>query len=307
MSAFHFYAAEHRNGVKEATPGITSSDIQKAMTALWRDLGYDQRKPFVSMAVEDKKRYEEESVGYVPPPKPTKSGKRLAKDAEAPKKAKTAYLFFADAKRPEITRKHPGVGVSGLAKHLAEAWKTCTPKERGKYEGLAETDRERYKTEMENYTPSEAYLQAKKDFKKAKKIKAAGGEVSLDLPMALFDQTELSKMDEENKALKMQVAELEKQIIKQAAAIEKLQEKSDKKVRVLSGVRILPRRRRATHRRAAHRRARPRARSWPRRRRKTRRRRRARCPRWRPPRRKSRLTTSRAGSGERAAAQRRRP
>lgn len=41
-------------------------------------------------------RYETESVGYIAPPKPTKSGKRLAKDPQRPKKAKTAYLFYAD-------------------------------------------------------------------------------------------------------------------------------------------------------------------------------------------------------------------
>ena len=58
------------------------------------------------------KRYEKDAVGYVPPPKPTKSGKRLAKDPERPKKAKTAYLFYADQARPSISKANPGLSVT---------------------------------------------------------------------------------------------------------------------------------------------------------------------------------------------------
>eukprot|EP00967_Tisochrysis_lutea_P139975 scaffold254965_cov28-Tisochrysis_lutea.AAC.5 len=230
MSAYHFFAAEKRASVKAETPGITSSEIQKALTAKWRELNYDQRAKYMELASEDKKRYERDAIGYVPPPKPTKSGKRLAKDAEAPKKAKTAYLFFADENRNALSRQHPGLGVGGLAKHLAEAWKTCPEAERQKFEELAAEDKARYQKEMSTYKPSEAYLKAKEDFKKRKKFAAAGGDLSLDLPGSLFDSEEMDALKDENKKLTKQVNDLTKQTTKQAATIEKLTERLEKKV-----------------------------------------------------------------------------
>jgi len=130
MSAFHFFAAERRAGVKVETPGITSSEIQKKLTEMWRASLEDDREPYQKLAIEDKIRYDRDAVGWHVAPKPTKSGKRLAKDSEAPKKAKTAYLFFADDKRPDLSREFPGLGVGGLAKHLAEAWKACSAEEK---------------------------------------------------------------------------------------------------------------------------------------------------------------------------------
>jgi len=227
MSAYHFYAAEKRAGVKNSASDLTSSEIVKKLTDDWRDLSPEAREKYVDLANEDKKRYERDSVGYVPPPKPTKSGKRLAKDAEAPKKAKTAYLFFADDKRPELSRQHPGLGVSGLAKPLADAWKVCSERERKKFESLAEKDKARYDKEMETYTPSEAYLKAKEDFKNKKKT---GVDVSLELPGSLFDSEEMETLKEETKKLTKQIADLTKQTSKQAAIIEKLTEKLEKKV-----------------------------------------------------------------------------
>lgn len=237
MSAYHFYAAEKRAGVKNADSDLTSSEIVKKLTDDWRDLSHEAREKYVDLANEDKKRYERDSVGYVPPPKPTKSGKRLAKDAEAPKKAKTAYLFFADDKRPELSRQHPGLGVSGLAKPLADAWKVCSERERKKFESLAEKDKARYDKEMETYTPSEAYLKAKEDFKNKKKMVASGVDVSLELPGSLFDSEEMETLKEETKKLTKQIADLTKQTSKQAAIIEKLTEKLEKKVQTaLSGL-----------------------------------------------------------------------
>lgn len=234
MSAYHFYAAEKRAGVKNSASDLTSSEIVKKLTDDWRDLSPEAREKYVDLANEDKKRYERDSVGYVPPPKPTKSGKRLAKDAEAPKKAKTAYLFFADDKRPELSRQHPGLGVSGLAKPLADAWKVCSERERKKFESLAEKDKARYDKEMETYTPSEAYLKAKEDFKNKKKT---GVDVSLELPGSLFDSEEMETLKEETKKLTKQIADLTKQTSKQAAIIEKLTEKLEKKVQTaLSGL-----------------------------------------------------------------------
>jgi hypothetical protein len=230
MTAYAIYAAEQRASVKAASPELSSGDLQKKLTENWREMNREARQKYNELANEDKKRYERDSVGYVPPPRPTKSGKRLAKDAEAPKKAKTAYLFFADAKRDELSRQHPGLGVGGLAKPLADAWKACVGEERQKFERLAENDKARYDKEMETYQPSEAYLKAKEDFKKKKKAASGGAEMSLELPGSLFDSEEMETLREETRKLTKQVADLTKQTSKQAAVIEKLTEKLDKQV-----------------------------------------------------------------------------
>ena len=101
--------------------------------------------------------------------------KRKKKDPNAPKKALTAFIFFSNAKRAEVTAElkaaNPDMkGVAEVGKRLGEMWKALSDAEKEPYNKQAADDKERYAKAMEGYTPPEN--DGEPEPKKGKKAKA---------------------------------------------------------------------------------------------------------------------------------------
>jgi len=79
--------------------------------------------------------------------KATKKGKK--KDPNAPKRSKSAYMFFCDDKRPDVKKKHPDLKMTDVSKKLAELWKECHDKK--PFEAQAAKDKERYEKAKKEY------------------------------------------------------------------------------------------------------------------------------------------------------------
>jgi len=60
---------------------------------------------------------------------PTKTGKRKnkkgkkKKDPNKPKRSMSSFMFFANAKRPEVRAAHPDMKITDVGKKLGELWK----------------------------------------------------------------------------------------------------------------------------------------------------------------------------------------
>mmetsp|Transcript_26809 Transcript_26809/g.39671 ORF Transcript_26809/g.39671 Transcript_26809/m.39671 type:complete len:349 (+) Transcript_26809:46-1092(+) len=67
------------------------------------------------------------------------------------KKARTAYFIFAEEKRPEIQAKHPGEGVTVVARGLGQLWATLSEEEKAVYQEKAAEERERVAQELAKY------------------------------------------------------------------------------------------------------------------------------------------------------------
>jgi hypothetical protein len=133
----------------KAAPG-GDAKTAKEMQEMWKEYQGDARSNFVDKAAIDKKRFEAENAEYEALQKlyqkreqevamalyeahqiaakaianNDKDGKKkkVKKDPEAPKKAKSAYLFFCDEKRADITAKNAGKGPTEITKILGEEW-----------------------------------------------------------------------------------------------------------------------------------------------------------------------------------------
>jgi len=79
--------------------------------------------------------------------------KKKKKDPNAPKNAKSAYLYFSSAKRDEIKAANPDATFGQIGKLLGEEWKKISDDDKVEFEEKAEEDKKRYKKEMEDYTP----------------------------------------------------------------------------------------------------------------------------------------------------------
>jgi len=78
-------------------------------------------------------------------------GTRKKKDPNAPKRPKSAYLFFSMEERPRLRKKHPKMGFGPLSKRLGKEWKSLSDDEKKHYEKMAKKDKKRYEDEMDAY------------------------------------------------------------------------------------------------------------------------------------------------------------
>lgn len=75
------------------------------------------------------------------------------KDKDAPKKAKTAFMYFSAEQGPVIVAKDAALksDVTARAKRLGEMWQKTSEDDRKKYFVQAEADKVRYQTELAAY------------------------------------------------------------------------------------------------------------------------------------------------------------
>lgn len=76
---------------------------------------------------------------------------RKKKDPDAPKRALSAYMFFANENRDIVRAENPGITFGQVGKLLGEKWKALTADEKVPYETKAEADKKRYEKEKAEY------------------------------------------------------------------------------------------------------------------------------------------------------------
>lgn len=87
------------------------------------------------------------------------TGKRgTKKDPNAPKRALSAYMFFANDQREVVRGENPTASFGQIGKLLGEKWKSLTESEKKPYEDKAAEDKKRYEEEKHAYQSSKAEL-----------------------------------------------------------------------------------------------------------------------------------------------------
>ena len=119
--------------------------------------------------------------------KPKSERKRKIKDPQAPKRAKSAYIYFCQDKRADIVKEHPDLPFGQIARILGQEWKKQKELCIKTWEKMSKKDKERYENEMENYTPpsDEELLQNQKK-KKKKKSKDEDLNPKPKRPMSIY-------------------------------------------------------------------------------------------------------------------------
>jgi galactose-1-phosphate uridylyltransferase len=76
------------------------------------------------------------------------------KDPNAPKRPKSAYICYCNARRPRLKSKYPDKKMPEITKFLATRWKDMSDEKKAKYVTMADEDKERYADEMKDYVPT---------------------------------------------------------------------------------------------------------------------------------------------------------
>ena len=104
--------------------------------------------------------------------------KKRQRDPARPKRAMTAFLYFACAQRKEFKRNGEKMSLPEQSKRIAALWKIVGDK--GPYEAEAAEDKARYTQEMENYTPPTKIKRPRSSY--AFFMKAVRAEVAMAAP-----------------------------------------------------------------------------------------------------------------------------
>jgi len=165
-SGYLFFCQEMRAQVKEENPDISPKEITTKLGAMWKEIkDTDEVKKYFQMSEADKDRYKNEMENYVPIENNSENSdsdsektkkKRVKKSKDAPKNAKSGYLFFCQEMRDQVKEENPDISSKEITTKLGAMWKEIKETDESKkYFEMAEGDKDRYKNEMENYVPTE--------------------------------------------------------------------------------------------------------------------------------------------------------
>lgn len=219
-SAYMFFCEEMRSKVKEENPDMKATEITSELGLRWKELKEKGQKAvdkYNKLAEQDKHRYACEKSEYVPSPEVETTGrrKRTKKDPAAPKRAKSAYLFFCEEMRPVVKAENPSMKATELTAEIGNRWnvlKSEDPESLEKFNRLAEQDKERYAREVAEHQGGSQPEQPEKQ-KRTRAKKTDKEEESK--PVKATKATTKSKKAESDDE---QVEEEEKQVKKGKAA-----------------------------------------------------------------------------------------
>ena len=153
-SSYLHFCTEHRPKIAESTKSL--GEVSKKLAELWAATPDNERRQFEDMAAVGKEEYKKEKAAWEEECKKigTKNGKATGGNAApgGPKRPKSAYLYFCDAKRPEVSKTETKLG--DISKKLAHLWAETT--DRSEYTALADADKARYEAEKIQYAKDPA-------------------------------------------------------------------------------------------------------------------------------------------------------
>lgn len=206
-SAYLFFCEDKREEVKQefedSGGSYSTKDVTCKLAKLWNELKEDparksEMEGYEEKAQEAKEKYDSEMAGYVPPTdQELKKESKKKKDPNAPKRAKSSYLFFCEKNRDKVKMELENPTPTEITRELGNRWQDLTSDsstkarhEMKEYVALAEKDKERYTKEIAAYS-SPVVAEEKKPVKVAKPARKISG-------YALFCKDYRDKLKEEN-------------------------------------------------------------------------------------------------------------
>ncbi|GET90347.1 high mobility group protein homolog tdp-1, putative [Leishmania tarentolae] len=150
LSPYIIFVNENREKLKAKHPDMKNTELLSKMGHLWKQVSEEEKSRYQKLADEDKLRYDREMAAYVARGGAVfkRGGKKAKKankekDPKAPKRALTAYFFFAS----DYRAKHTSIPAKQQMSEAGAAWGKMSAEEKKPYEDLAAKDKKRYEAE----------------------------------------------------------------------------------------------------------------------------------------------------------------
>lgn len=179
-SSYNLYFQAMHDKMKTENPNMTFGELSKQLGQNFKSLPVEDKKHWEDLAKEDRKRVMEtnllaevnaslnaSSIAAITKP-PQKRSRKQKRDADAPKKNLTSYIYFSNSIRETMKQRCPEATFCELGKLMGMEFKKLTADQRKVFDELAAKDKIRYDAAMVEY-------EAKK--KKEKEIAEAAAVV----------------------------------------------------------------------------------------------------------------------------------
>ncbi|CAJ1029488.1 DEK C terminal domain/HMG-box domain/HMG (high mobility group) box/Protamine and protamine like, putative [Leishmania lindenbergi] len=149
LSPYIIFVNENREKLKAQNPDMKNTELLAEMGNLWKKISEAEKSRYQKLSDEDKLRYDREMAAYIARGGAVfkRGGKKAKavkeKDPKAPKRALTAYFFFAS----DYRSKHADVPAKQQMTEAGAAWGKMSTDEKKPYEELAAKDKKRYEAE----------------------------------------------------------------------------------------------------------------------------------------------------------------
>lgn len=176
-SGYILFSQDMRPVLKKEQPDLDAKDTLRALGAMWKEASEETKKKYQELAEEDKKRFKDEMENYVPSESDSEvtkkeKSKREKKPKDAPKNAKSGYMFYCAEIRAVVKEENPDMKPQEIMSEMGRRWKEIKDTEEAKkYLQLAEEDKERYAAEKKAYDEKNGVENETKESKKSKKTK----------------------------------------------------------------------------------------------------------------------------------------
>ena len=156
-TGYIFFCTEHRPLIKQEDSDLNTKEITSRLGAKWKSLSEEEKSPYVKLAEEDKKRYEEEKLNWgnnsesstqkyddIDTPVKDKKEKKSKKDKKDKKdkkekkskkksKKKSGYVLFCQEERDNVKETNPDYSSQQVTQELGELWAALSQEEQDEY------------------------------------------------------------------------------------------------------------------------------------------------------------------------------
>lgn len=158
MSAYACFVKTCREEHQKLHPeeDVKFGEFSAQCSQRWKTMTDKEKERFHEMALEDKERFEFQMRDFVPQMgmgggRRRRRRQRREKDPNRPKRALSAFFYFAKDARPSIRERNPEWTVGETAKELGKRWSEMNEQAKSKYDKQSEDDKARYDREMKMY------------------------------------------------------------------------------------------------------------------------------------------------------------
>ena len=151
MSAYACFVRKSYKDHQELHSGedFKFGELSAQCSQKWKTMSDQEKQQFHEMAMKDRERYKFEMKDYVGVRR--RRRRRARKDPSRPKRALSAFFFFAKDFRSDVKQSNPDFSVGEIAKELGRRWSTLSDEAKAPYEKQSEDDKVRYWRAMELY------------------------------------------------------------------------------------------------------------------------------------------------------------
>lgn len=171
MTSYAFFVQTCREEHKKLHPdeNVQFAEFSRQCSERWKTMSEKEKNKFHEMAEGDKKRHAQEMERWTPPPGETKGrrarrarGAKKEKDPNKPKRALSAFFYYANEERTKVRTANPDFSVGEVAKELGRQWNELSSDTKAPFEKQASDDRARYDAAMKVYKSGESPMKKAK-------------------------------------------------------------------------------------------------------------------------------------------------